>query len=115
MPRVLFLGQRARKTPAEIQALAEAGPAIDAVYLRMGQWLRPGRTEREVAADIAAAMRESGHASVDFVIVAAKPNAASPHHDPSNRLIEAGNPVVVDIGGTMPSGLNTTPTDLIKL
>jgi Xaa-Pro aminopeptidase len=50
---------RARKTPAEIQALAEAAAAIDAVHLRMGQWLRPGRTERQVAVDVAAAMRPS--------------------------------------------------------
>jgi Xaa-Pro aminopeptidase len=95
---------RARKTPAEVAALAQAGAAIDAVHQRMGQWLRPGRTEVEVAADIAVAMRETGHATVDFVIVAAGPNAASPHHTASTRVIEPGDPVVVDIGGTMPSG-----------
>ena len=32
------------------------------------------------------------------------PNGASPHHEVSDRVIEAGDPVVVDIGGTMPSG-----------
>jgi len=95
---------RARKTPAEVEALAEAGAAIDAVHQRMGRWLRPGRTEAEVGADIAAAIRETGHATVDFVIVAAGPHAASPHHDTSDRPIGAGEPVVVDIGGTMPSG-----------
>src|SRR5207248_2277846 len=65
---------------------------------------RPGRTEAEVGADIAAAMREAGHARIDFVIVASGPNAASPHHATSDRRIEPGDPVVVDIGGTMPSG-----------
>jgi len=95
---------RARKSPAEVAALAEAGAAIDAVHQRMGEWLRPGRTEREVAGDIARAIRETGHATVDFVIVAAGPDAASPHHDTSDRTIGAGEPVVVDIGGTMPSG-----------
>jgi Xaa-Pro aminopeptidase len=95
---------RARKTPDEVAALAEAGAAIDAVHERMGEWLRPGRAEVEVAADIAAAMRETGHAVIDFVIVAAGPNAASPHHETSTRIIEPGDPVVVDIGGTMPSG-----------
>ncbi|MEV1288890.1 Xaa-Pro peptidase family protein [Micromonospora sp. NPDC049679] len=92
------------KTPAEVAALREAGAAIDAVHARMTQWLRPGRTEAEVGADIANAIRETGHAVVDFVIVAAGPNAASPHHETSGRVIEAGDPVVVDIGGTMPSG-----------
>jgi Xaa-Pro aminopeptidase len=95
---------RARKSAAEVEALAEAGAAIDAVHQRMGEWLRPGRTERAVAGDIAQAIRETGHATVDFVIVAAGPDAASPHHDTSDRTIGPGDPVVVDIGGTMPSG-----------
>lgn len=95
---------RIRKSPAEVAALRVAGAAIDAVHARMGEWLRPGRTEAQVAADIAVGIRDAGHASVDFVIVASGPNAASPHHEPSDRLIEPGDPVVVDIGGTMPSG-----------
>jgi Xaa-Pro aminopeptidase len=95
---------RMRKSPAEVEALARAGAAIDAVHQRMGDWLRPGRTEAEVGADIAAAIRAAGHATADFTIVAAGPNGASPHHDVSDRLIEPGDPVVVDIGGTMPDG-----------
>src|SRR4051812_44690889 len=39
---------RMRKTPAEVAALREAGAAIDRVHARMGEWLRPGRTEAEV-------------------------------------------------------------------
>ncbi|MGC4892883.1 M24 family metallopeptidase [Micromonospora sp. DT31] len=101
---------RIRKSPAEVAALAEAGAAIDAVHRRMGQWLRPGRTERDVAADLAAAIRAAGHAEVDFVIVAAGPHAASPHHGTSDRPIGAGEPVVVDIGGTMPSGYRSDCT-----
>ncbi|NED58135.1 M24 family metallopeptidase, partial [Micromonospora aurantiaca] len=101
---------RIRKSPAEVAALAEAGAAIDAVHLRMGEWLRPGRTEREVAADLAAAIGAAGHAAVDFVIVAAGPNGASPHHGTSDRPIGMGEPVVVDIGGTMPSGYRSDCT-----
>ena len=41
---------RMRKSAAEIEALAEAGAAIDAVHARMGEWLSPGRTEAEVGA-----------------------------------------------------------------
>ncbi|MEW1589238.1 Xaa-Pro peptidase family protein [Micromonospora vinacea] len=101
---------RIRKSPAEIAALAEAGAAIDEVHLRMGEWLRPGRTEAEVATDIAAAIRAAGHVTVDFVIVAAGPNGASPHHGTSDRPIGVGEPVVVDIGGTMPSGYRSDCT-----
>jgi Xaa-Pro aminopeptidase len=95
---------RIRKDADEVLALREAGLAIDRVHARVSQWLRPGRTEREVGADIARAIIEEGHETVDFVIVGSGPNGASPHHELSDRVIEAGDPVVVDIGGTMPSG-----------
>lgn len=95
---------RMRKSASEIEALAEAGAAIDEVHTRMGEWLRPGRTEAAVAADIKAAIVAVGHARADFAIVASGPNGASPHHEASDRIIVEGDPVVVDIGGTMPSG-----------
>ena len=92
------------KTSDEITYLHEAGAAIDSVHSNMHKWLRPGRTEREVGKDIAEALLAAGHVTVDFVIVASGPNGASPHHEVSDRVIQAGEPVVVDIGGTMPSG-----------
>jgi Xaa-Pro aminopeptidase len=92
------------KSAQEIEYLHEAGRAIDEVHSNMHLWLRPGRTEREVGKDIAEAILASGHIKVDFVIVASGPNGASPHHELSDRVIQAGEPVVVDIGGTMPSG-----------
>jgi Xaa-Pro aminopeptidase len=95
---------RIRKSPAEVAALREAGEAIDRVHARVPGWLRAGRTEREVGADITEAILAEGHATVDFVIVASGPNAASPHHEVSDRVLEPGDAVVVDIGGAMPSG-----------
>jgi Xaa-Pro aminopeptidase len=95
---------RLRKSPDEVAALRRAASAIDAVHGRVGEWLRPGRTERAVARDIADAIVEVGHETVNFVIVASGPNGASPHHHASDRVIEAGDAVVVDIGGTMPDG-----------
>jgi Xaa-Pro aminopeptidase len=95
---------RIRKSPAEVAALREAGEAIDRVHAQVPGWLRAGRTEREVARDIAEAILAEGHATVDFVIVASGPNAASPHHEVSDRVLTAGDAVVVDIGGAMPSG-----------
>jgi Xaa-Pro aminopeptidase len=95
---------RVRKSPAEVAALRRAGGAIDRVHRRMGEWLRAGRTEREVAKDIADAIVAAGHATVDFVIVGSGPNSASPHHEVSDRVIRSGDPVVVDIGGTTADG-----------
>jgi Xaa-Pro aminopeptidase len=95
---------RMRKSPEEVRALREAGQAIDKVHESMARWLRPGRTERQVARDIKDAIIAAGHVSADFAIVASGPHAASPHHDVSDRVIEAGEPIVVDIGGTTEAG-----------
>lgn len=101
---------RMRKDAAEIASLREAGAAIDRVHARVHEWLRPGRTEAEVGADIAAAIVEEGHVQADFVIVGSGPNGASPHHDVSERVIEKGDVVVVDIGGPLPAGYNSDST-----
>ena len=90
-------GRRTRSS-----ALAAAGAAIDRVQRRIGEWLTAGRTENEVAADIATAIVDEGHARPDFVIVGSGPNGASPHHEASDRVIEPGDVVVIDIGGPMP-------------
>jgi Xaa-Pro aminopeptidase len=95
---------RMRKSAAEVQALREAGAAIDRVHASVPNWLRAGVTERQVAAKIAEAILAEGHAQVDFTIVGSGPNAASPHHEVSDRVIAEGDVIVVDIGGTMPSG-----------
>jgi Xaa-Pro aminopeptidase len=91
---------RAVKDAEELSRLAEVGRAIDAVHLRVPEVLAAGRTEREVARDLADMIR-AGHDHVSFVIVAAGPNSASPHHEPGARRIEHGDVVVVDIGGTL--------------
>jgi len=101
---VVLQDLRMRKTDEELAALRRAGAAIDSVHEQVPTWLRAGRTEREVARDISEAILAAGHTRVDFVIVASGPNGASPHHEVSDRVIEVGDPVVVDIGGTMPDG-----------
>jgi Xaa-Pro aminopeptidase len=98
------------KTPAEVAELAAAGAAIDRVHARMGEWLRAGRTEAEVGADIAAAILAEGHVSVDFTIVGSGPNGASPHHELSDRVVAEGDVVVVDIGGETATGYRSDCT-----
>ncbi|MPQ99653.1 M24 family metallopeptidase [Modestobacter sp. I12A-02628] len=98
------------KTAAEVAELAAAGAAIDRVHAGMGQWLRVGRTEAAVGADIAAAILAEGHVGVDFTIVGSGPNGASPHHELSSRVVQAGDLVVVDIGGSTPTGYRSDCT-----
>ncbi|GAA1480213.1 Xaa-Pro peptidase family protein [Gordonia sinesedis] len=101
---------RMLKDADEIDALRRAGAAIDRVHARMGEWLRPGRTEREVAEDISAAMVAEGHRDAEFVIVGSGPNGADPHHEHSDRVITTDDLVVIDIGGDVAPGYYSDST-----
>ncbi|MFT3900092.1 MAG: Xaa-Pro peptidase family protein [Gordonia sp. (in: high G+C Gram-positive bacteria)] len=98
------------KDAEEIEVLRRAGAAIDRVHARMGEWLRPGRTEAAVAADIAAAILAEGHTAAAFVIVGSGPNGADPHHEHSDRVITESDVVVIDIGGPVAPGYNSDCT-----
>jgi D-alanyl-D-alanine dipeptidase len=98
------------KDAAEIDALRKAGAAIDRVHARVPDFLLPGRTEADVAADIAEAIVAEGHTEVAFVIVGSGPHGADPHHEFSDREIQVGDIVVVDIGGPYAPGYNSDST-----
>ena len=97
---------RSVKDAAEVEALRRAGAAADrvAAQLQGGEVALVGRTEAAVSAELGRRLLEEGHARVNFAIVAAGPNAASPHHEPGDRVIEAGQLVLCDFGGTTPDG-----------
>jgi Xaa-Pro aminopeptidase len=94
---------RATKDAAEIDALRAAAAAADrvAAQLHAGDIPLVGRTEADVSADIGRRLLAEGHHRVNFAIVAAGANAASPHHEAGDRVIEAGEIVLCDFGGTM--------------
>src|SRR5690606_28429174 len=69
--------------------------------LQRGEIPLVGRTEAEVSQDISARLLAEGHQRVNFAIVAAGEDAASPHHHPGERTIRAGEVVLCDFGGTM--------------
>ncbi|MEV6386448.1 Xaa-Pro peptidase family protein [Nocardia xishanensis] len=101
---------RMLKDAAEVDALRRAGAAIDRVHARMGEFLQAGRTEAEVGADIAAAIVAEGHTEAAFVIVGSGPHGADPHHGVSDRRIENGDVVVIDIGGPVDPGYYSDST-----
>ncbi|HTH06041.1 MAG TPA: aminopeptidase P family protein, partial [Ilumatobacteraceae bacterium] len=94
---------RSRKDAAEVAALQAAGAAADrvAAQLHAGEIALAGRTEADVSADISARLIAEGHDVVNFAIVAAGENAASPHHHAGSRVIRDGEIVLCDFGGTM--------------
>jgi Xaa-Pro aminopeptidase len=97
---------RAVKDKAEVEALRRAAEAVDriAADLQAGAIPLVGRTEADVSADLGRRIVAEGHQHVNFAIVAAGENAASPHHEAADRVIRAGDVVLCDFGGTMLDG-----------
>jgi Xaa-Pro aminopeptidase len=88
------------KDDGEIAIFREAASRLSAIARRLPELAVPGRTEREVADAIEEAMRRSGFSRPAFdTIVASGPNSALPHASPTERVIQAGDPTVLDFGG----------------
>ncbi len=94
---------RAVKDATELEALRRAGAAADrvAAALQAGEIPMVGRREADVSAELGARLLAEGHFQVNFAIVGSGPNAASPHHEPGERVIQAGETVVCDFGGAL--------------
>lgn len=90
---------RAVKDAHELERLAAAGAAVDATYEEILKVRFSGRSELDVAADLAALLKHFGHSQVDFTVVGSGPNGANPHHEAGTRTIEQGDMVVLDFGG----------------
>jgi Xaa-Pro aminopeptidase len=89
------------KDPDEIALLRDAAHAADRVIAQIAGGRLVGRTEADVASEVRERLINEGHETAQFAIVAAGPNSASPHHEASERVIRAGEPIVLDIGGTL--------------
>jgi Xaa-Pro aminopeptidase len=92
---------RAIKDETEIAALERAGAAVDAIAEGLRARGFAGRTERSLHRELVELMLDAGHERANFAIVASGPNAASPHHEPTERTIKRGDVVLCDFGGTM--------------
>lgn len=91
---------RAVKDSEEEQIFREAAARLASVASRLRELARQGRAEREIAADIDHALRLAGFEGPAFeTIVGSGPNSALPHARPTDRRLEAGDPVVLDFGG----------------
>jgi Xaa-Pro aminopeptidase len=93
---------RAVKEPGEVERLQFAAAGVDrvAAALQSGEIPLIGRTEADVSAELSRRILAEGHAVVNFAIVASGPNAASPHHHAGDRVIQPGEVVLCDFGGT---------------
>ncbi len=90
---------RAVKDEHELGALRRAGRAADETFRQIVSMSFQGRSEEDVAHDLAELLVRNGHDRADFTIVASGPNGASPHHEPGGRTILPRDAVVMDFGG----------------
>ncbi len=89
------------KAADEIALLRLAAHAADRVVGQIAAGRLIGRTEAEVAREVRERLIAEGHEEAQFAIVGSGPNSASPHHEASDRVIGTGEPIVLDIGGTL--------------
>jgi Xaa-Pro aminopeptidase len=96
------------KDADEARLLGLAAAAADRTIDAIAAGRLVGRTEAEVSREIRGRLIDEGHDLADFAIVGSGPNGASPHHDASGRVIQAGEPLVLDIGGTLAGYVSDT-------
>ncbi|HEX7491468.1 MAG TPA: Xaa-Pro peptidase family protein [Candidatus Limnocylindrales bacterium] len=96
------------KDADELRLLRLAAQAADRTVDAIAAGRLVGRTENEIGREIRGRLIDEGHDLADFAIVGSGPNGASPHHDASERLIRAGEPVVLDLGGILAGYLSDT-------
>jgi Xaa-Pro aminopeptidase len=90
---------RSIKSPDEIVLLRAAAEAADRAMEAILAEPLAGRVEAEVSRRIRELLLQAGHEDAGFAIVASGPNSASPHHAAGARRIDAGDAIVLDIGG----------------
>ena len=89
------------KDAAEVEALRATARAVDGIVVEMRTRPFAGRRETDVHRELVQRMLDAGHERANFAIVGSGPNGASPHHEAGTRVIEPGDVVVCDFGGSM--------------
>lgn len=90
---------RSIKDAEEVELLRRAAHAADRAVTKIATGRLIGRTEADIAAEVRERLVAEGHDEAAFWIVASGPNSASPHHEPGDRVVKPGEPLLLDIGG----------------
>ena len=92
---------RAVKEPDELELIARAVELADQAFDSVAPGIVPGMSESQVAWDLERSMREAGADGLSFdIIVGSGLNGALPHHRAGERIIEDGDPIVIDMGAS---------------
>jgi Xaa-Pro aminopeptidase len=87
------------KQPHELELLRQAGAITDQVFAHICEWIQPGVTEKEVQLEVSNSMIALGADGPGFeTIVASGPNGSMPHAHASQRRIQRGELITIDMG-----------------
>ncbi|MFK7802022.1 MAG: aminopeptidase P family protein [Anaerolineae bacterium] len=90
------------KSAAELEKIKAAAAITDLAMAMVNDLAKPGMTERALAWELEKTMRENGADGMAFeIIVASGPNSAMAHHHPSDRKLQIGDPIIVDMGAVL--------------
>ncbi len=96
--RPILAEQRMKKDPGEVNKMQRAAALADSVMGVLEQNLRLGITERELVNLAQAFVKESGKGAMTFITVVAGERSALPHASVSDRPLQQGDAVVIDLG-----------------
>ncbi|MEO6939291.1 MAG: Xaa-Pro peptidase family protein [Candidatus Kapaibacterium sp.] len=91
---------RMRKSADEVATMKVAAAIADKTFTELIAQKFSGRTENEIMREIERLLLKNGQEKMQFGIVGSGPNGAKPHHNSGDRVIEAGDVIVLDFGGT---------------
>ena len=93
---------RAVKDAQEIEVMRRASVLTDQAFDFLMDTIRPGMTEKQLAWDVEVFLRTHGAEGLAFEVhIASGPNSAEPHHPPTDRAVQEGEPIWIDMGARM--------------
>jgi Xaa-Pro aminopeptidase len=98
----LINSSRAIKTECEISKIKQAQSITDKTFEYILNFIKAGKSEKEIAIEIDFFMRKNGADEVAFeTIVASGENSSMPHATPTDRILENGDFVIMDFGASV--------------
>ncbi len=91
--------QRMIKEPDEIENITKACEITDKCFEHLKSFIKVGMSEKQIANEIESFFLTNGAEALAFdTIVASGKNSSMPHAVPTDKLIEPGDPITIDMG-----------------
>lgn len=91
--------QRQIKDEEEISYIKKACEITDGCFSHITKYIKKGMTEKQIANEIERYFKENGADGLSFdTIVASGKNSSMPHAVPTDKPIEAGDVITIDMG-----------------